>query len=172
MFDWFEFRETRIFRSQIEYGVEFSKYSEAGYDSSNFFLLLGPLLIGVVLYIGFIILKKILSALVFCCKDNFITKIIHKKVPYLLITVRFFLEGCVDIGMSALICIIMMTSENFDQIWEAVSTVFAFIALFLLFWAPFYLIWIIKKYLKEVKETKDREASSFNELFEPFRLNF
>ena len=97
-----------------------------------------------------------------CCKDNCITKIIHKRVPYILIIVRFLLEGCIDIGMSAIICILMLSNQNFEHLWEAVSTVFAFLFLLLLFLTPFLLFWMIKRYLRKVKESGDRKASTFN----------
>ena len=153
------------------YGVEVSKFADAGYDSSNFFLLLGPLLIGILLYIVFIILKSLARLLTMPCKENFLTKRLRKPVPYLLIVVRFLLEGCVEIGMSAMICIVMINGDNFDHIWEAISTVSAFVALILLLMAPCVLTCIMTKYLREVKESKDRSTSKYNDLFSSFCLN-
>ena len=63
---------------------------------------------------------------------------------------RFLLEGCIEIGLSAMICVLMMTTDNFKDVWEVVSNIFAYISLLALGLAPFYFFRITKKYLAEV----------------------
>ena len=56
----FNFRETEEFgkRENLD-GEEYSKYPQAGYDSSNFFLLLGPLFFVIIAYLLFIAVKNL-----------------------------------------------------------------------------------------------------------------
>ena len=57
----FGFRETKVFKSKINSdGEEKSAYAIAGYDSSNYFVLLGPILFLIVLYAVGMLVKKIL----------------------------------------------------------------------------------------------------------------
>ena len=57
----FGFRETGVFQSRINAdGEEKSAYANAGYDSSIFFKLLGPIFFLVLLYTLIILLKKLL----------------------------------------------------------------------------------------------------------------
>ena len=60
LYEGFGFRETEVFNTEINFeGEEQSKYDSAGYDSSNFFLLIGPILIIVVSAIIYTICKLI-----------------------------------------------------------------------------------------------------------------
>ena len=57
----FGFRETSVFQSRINAdGEEKSAYANAGYDSSIFFILLGPIFFLVLLYALLMLLKKLL----------------------------------------------------------------------------------------------------------------
>ena len=53
-----------MFQSEINAdGDEKSAYANAGYDSSVYFMLLGPIFFVVVLYISIMLLKKLLQLL-------------------------------------------------------------------------------------------------------------
>lgn len=78
----------------------------AGFESSNFFIELGPILF---LAIGFIFLLLIKLALGYILlellgSDSTLARIIRKPFPIRITILRFFLEGCVDMGLVALIC--------------------------------------------------------------------
>lgn len=56
-----------------------------------------------------------------------------------MVVVRFFFEGCVEVGLSTLICITTISRDNFGAPWESLSTCLALLMslIFLLF--PLYL---------------------------------
>ena len=115
-FAWmFSFRDdTKVFGlRENSKGEQFSKYPEAGYDSSVYFLLLGPIFFMAVGYALFVLSKKLLKLAVRRCSDNFLTRYLHKKTQYLVFITRFLLEGCIEIGLSAMITVLMMDSGNF-----------------------------------------------------------
>lgn len=62
-FDLFKFRETNPFMSVIKNGEEVSDYANAGYDSANFFLLLGPIVPLILIFILSIPLSMLLKRL-------------------------------------------------------------------------------------------------------------
>ena len=59
-FDLFDFRETTAFQTKEESGEEVSSYADAGYDSANFFLLLGPMVPMIIIFVIYIPLKWLL----------------------------------------------------------------------------------------------------------------
>ena len=61
------------------------------------------------------------------------------------------LESCIEVGLSAIICIFMIDGETFKDAWESISTVCAFLSLVALLFAPFVLIRLTKKYLKDIQ---------------------
>ena len=135
-------------------GEPFSKYQKAGYDSSVYFLLIGPIFFMAVGYAVFVLLKKLLQLAVRRCSENFLTRYLRKRTQYLVFITRFLLEGCNEIGLSAMITILMMDSSNFKHFWEAVSTIFAFLSLVALALAPIFFFRITKKYLVQIEEIK------------------
>ena len=110
-------------------------------------MLLGPLFVMIVGYAVFVLLKKLLQLAVRRCSDNFLTRYLEKRTQYLVFITRFLLEGCIEIGLSAMITVLMMDSEYFKNGWEAVSTIFACLSLLALILAPIFLFRITKKYL-------------------------
>ena len=76
-----------------------------------------------------------------------------------MIITRFILEGVIEIGLSAMITIIMLSRESVKNPWEVVSTMIAFISLIGLIACPFILVKAISKYKEEVEITKDPKES-------------
>ena len=75
----FGFRETKVFASKtFENGDEISKFEAAGYDSSNFIQLLGPIFILMVIIIIFMCLKSLLVCITNSAPDNGCTRRIRK----------------------------------------------------------------------------------------------
>lgn len=71
----FGFRETRVFKSNINAdGEEQSAFANAGYDSSVYFMLLGPIFFIVTIYALLVLLKKISQLATLGCSENFLTK--------------------------------------------------------------------------------------------------
>lgn len=115
-------------------------YETAGYESSNYFKLLGPILLIVIFLIALTILRRLIVCAVSCCPENCFTRYIRRKTDYVLFIMRFLLEGCIEIGLSSMITVIMIDKDNFSSAWETVSTTFAFLSLLLLVLAPLYFI--------------------------------
>ena len=87
---------------------ETTRYAEAGYDSSNFFELLGPVLLMTIIYILWSTTKWLLKKCTINCGNNFLTRRIRVETHHMLVGVRFLLEGCIEIGLSAAITVLMM----------------------------------------------------------------
>ena len=83
-----------------------------------------------------------------------------------MVILRFLLESCLELGLSALITIIMFESKNYDSFWEAVSTSCAIPSLVALAIAPFYYQWITLKYLRETRNERTRQDHKYHDMFE------
>ena len=90
-----------------------------------------------------------------------------------MVTVRFLLESCIEIGLSAMICILMIDGKTFEGAWESISTIFAFASLAALLIAPFILYRLTKRYLEDKRQAKiDNSHPVHNEkLFASYRVN-
>jgi hypothetical protein len=67
-----------------------------------------------------------------------------KKTNFRMAIVRFLIEGCIELGLSALICVTRMQKVNFDDTWEGVSTSLSLLLGLVLVLAPFYLLYARK----------------------------
>ena len=155
-----EFRETEpFFQQSYDNGEQYSKFEDAGYESSVFFLNLGAIILVILIFIAYVIVKKIFQLLFSICKGctkNCIGRALTSKIDYSVVILRFLLESCLELGLSALITTLMYDSSNYDSFWEAVSTSCAFLSLLALAIAPFYYLWIIMKYLRETRNEHTR----------------
>ena len=87
-----------------------STFAEAGYESSNFFELLGPICFIVVGFVALVILRPIVLRLTQSVKDkNCLCRLVHQRVNYRIIILIFILEGCIEIGLSAAIAVTMVS---------------------------------------------------------------
>ena len=146
---WFDFRETPPFDVETAAdGEEKSKWPEAGYETSNFIELLGPIFFVIIFFVAIYLVRLILRALFSCCGDNKLTRKIRKKVNVRIFTLRFLLESCIEIGLCSMITVLMIDEDNFGfYVWESIGTVLAFLSLLLLFIAPIIYMRVTKKYL-------------------------
>lgn len=89
------------------------------------------------------------------------------------------LEGCVEIGLSALIAIIMYEEEILEHTWETFAIIIAYLSLLLLVLTPIYYLKNVYSYLKEnktpnkelsVEEKKEQKEQA--RLFEDYRPKF
>lgn len=106
----FAFRETKAFSTvENEDGEEYSKFAEAGYENANYYALLGPIFFFLIGLLILVLVTKVLYCLVQKCNDNFVTRRLKKKIQWLAFFVRFLLESCVEIGLSAMIAVKMVS---------------------------------------------------------------
>ena len=108
-----------------------------------------------VLAIIFTAFKIITKVILTRCGDNFCTRFFRKKIQFGAIIVRFLLEGCLELGLGAIITIQMMSEDNFGSFWESVSTCCAFITLICLVIAPIALFRVTENYVGEVLLMQD-----------------
>ena len=94
------------------------------------------------------------------------SRALTSKIDNSVVILRFLLETCLELGLSALITVIMYDSENYESFWEATSTSFAFVSLAALVIAPLYYQWITIKYLRESKNRKARKDHKYHSMFE------
>lgn len=57
---------------------------------------------------------------------------------------RYFLEGCIEIGLVAMIAILKLDPEKFKETWFAAGYILAFFFLLGLIVSPLYMICAIK----------------------------
>ena len=102
----FDFRPTQPFMTQTFInGEEKSSYADAGYESTNFVLNLSPLLMIVLAYLVYLIVKKLLQVSTKCCSANCLTRFLRQDNMYSIVIVRFLLESCLEICLSAMITV-------------------------------------------------------------------
>ena len=118
-------------------------------------------------FLAWIIIKKLFKILTSACGENALTRRLRRKVHYFMIIARFQLESCLDIGLSAMIVVLMRDEENFSTFWEAISTGSAYISLFVFVFAPFVYLKATKRHLKDVLKTRE---SPFMDVFEDYKL--
>ena len=90
------------------------RFEEAGYDSTNFFILLGLVLY---LILAFIIWNVLLLLMQKCTKNmnNCLTKRLRKKRKIRKTMLVFLLESCSELSLSALICLKSICTDKFSS---------------------------------------------------------
>ena len=78
------------------------------------------------------------------CDENFLTRYLRKDSLFMVIVMRFLLESCLEIGLSAMITILMMDSGAFSNFSEAFSMICAFLSLLALLFAPLYFMQVTR----------------------------
>ena len=149
-----EFRETDAFNDH---------FKEMGYESSTFFLSLGVIMVTLMVFLVWMPIRKLLQRIVRFCPDNWLT-IRLKSRPFLMQTVLlYFFETCIELSLSALICISKMTGENFGSFSEGFSTVCAFICVAICIFTPVYMFVVKKRYISEIQAKV--ENSKYESIF-------
>ena len=85
----FDFRETTAFQTRAveddenddkdDAEMRISKFEEAGYDSTNFIMLLGPIFLIVMLFLMWNILLCLMKKMTQKCGENFCTRYLRKS---------------------------------------------------------------------------------------------
>ena len=94
----FDFTETEPF---MEDGENVSRFWEAGYETSNFIELLGPIFFAVLAWLAYLVVVALLRILFFKCGHNCFIKRLRRPIEFGVIIIRFLFEGCLEIGISA-----------------------------------------------------------------------
>ena len=96
----FNFRETAPFNEA---------FGTAGYDSTNFFIESGALFFIVCAFILWVPIRKLLQCIGNKTKaNNCLVRRIKQNPNFKMVIVRFIIEGCIELCLSSLICIVRM----------------------------------------------------------------
>ena len=107
----FDFRETDSFRTYQEAdGTKKSFFEKSGYEQANYILLISPLIVILLAYLVYQVLKCLLVCATRRCSENFFTRCLRKKLSIKGFALRFLFESCLEIGICAMISIIMVSS--------------------------------------------------------------
>ena len=74
----------------------------------------------------------------------------------MLVAMRFLLESCLEIGLSAMITVLMLDDKNFENLWEGVSTALAFVSLLVLLIVPIYQSTAVYQFRKDRQLAKEK----------------
>ena len=112
----FNFRETLAFSSKENAaGENDSKFEDAGYDSIIYFELLGPMLLIILIFLLIVLLRWVLKlAFNKASSTNCLKKRLLRKPNYLVGMSRFLLESSIEIGLSAMICVLSLKGDCFE----------------------------------------------------------
>lgn len=108
----FGFRKTQVFMKEFDAdGMSQSVFEDAGFDSSNFIILTGPVIILLLSFLLLMALKCLSKLVTSPCNENCLTRRLRSNVYLKAIGLRFLLEACLDIGLSAAISILMVSTS-------------------------------------------------------------
>ena len=132
----------KIFTFEVEAPAFNENFEDAGYESSNFIIELGPLGIIIVLSTLLFIIKRLLKNLSGRCDDNWFKRRLQKEPRTQLLITRFLMESCVEIGLVSSISVVTVEKDRFNHFQDGLATVLAFIAIVCLGLTPFYLLYV------------------------------
>ena len=66
-----------------------------------------------------------------------------------MIIIRFLIESCIEVGLVALVAVVMINKERFDYFQDGFTMVLAMVTLGGLGFAPIYLIYVGHRLLKK-----------------------
>ena len=137
----FKFRETEAFETRLDAeGQAYSKFEDAGYEQSNFIQLIGSIFFIIALFFTW---NLLLLSCRLCARkysDNRLKRWLHRPTQNKIIIIRFLLEGCIELGLSAMIQVIMTDEVDFSSINETITYSLAILTLIELVTAPIFLI--------------------------------
>lgn len=106
----------KIFTFKVETEPLDAKFSDAGYESSNFIIELGPLFFIIMTSITFFLARLLMLYLIRPCGTNCMTKRLRQRLSIGVVVIRFMIEGCIELGLCALIAIKMATKDQFKHL--------------------------------------------------------
>lgn len=144
------------------------RFNRAGYESSNFFIELGPFFFIISVFFLIILpLRFLMIKALTCLPDSsYIKRKLTRNVQIKMTVLRFLLEGCIELGISYMLCVLQVKARNFEHFWEGFSTTSAILTLILSLATPVYLFFVVQKYHAnpESEENKKEFAQLFTHL--------
>jgi hypothetical protein len=130
------------FKSTKPLGLKFEK---GGYDRTNFVVLAAPPLLTLFVYSVLHPFRLCLQCLSSRTGSNFCTKKLQNVTPYRNFFYRYIIEGCIDLGICALITLTVMSNESWATKPEAFSNAVCFIIIIALVMTPLALFNIVTR---------------------------
>ena len=84
--------------------------------------------------------------------------------------VRFLIESCIELGLVALIAIVMVNEDRFNYFQDAFAIILAFVTVICLAIAPFYLFHVGRVLVDRPLVLTEREKTSYEKLFSDYNL--
>ena len=107
---WFSFKSNESFNPIFE---------KAGYETTTYILNLGPIFFFVPGFLAFVILRELIKYYLQKKNSNLtLAKYMKQKIQsfsYKVFIVRFLLEGCIELGLSAMICVLSLGGVNSEK---------------------------------------------------------
>ena len=91
-------------------------FEEAGYESSNFIIELGPIFLIICLSMLIFICKRLCTKVTENCRENCLTRRLRQRHNLVVIIVRFLIESCIEVGLVALISARMIDKDRFGYL--------------------------------------------------------
>ena len=142
------------------------QFEEVGYNTTTFLIELGPLFFLIVGSALYVLVKALLQCSVRKSESkNCVVRRIKQKSNYRAAIIRFFLEGCIELGLIAMISIVRLGKENWATWQDSLSTICGMFTLLALFFAPIKLGQVAGQYY-QVKKPKIAGATTTSQVVE------
>lgn len=113
------------------------KFLEGGYDTTSYFIELGPLFFVIIGAFIYVVLKLLIMCLLRKKQPtNWFIRRVQRRENYRSAIVRFLIEGCVELSLISMMCLLSLGPVNWDRWQDRFSTVCAILTLIALFFAP------------------------------------
>lgn len=142
-------------------------FEEIGYDSANFFLLIGAMLIMIIIFIVYFMIRKPMQICALRSNDNCFSRRCRPSPGWRGIMYTFYFESVIELTLGATICFKMMTEDNFVNFKEGLQTSCALFTLVLGVVIPIYLVIAARRHYARLEE--GYPTSSFSDLFEGYK---
>ena len=103
----FNFHETESFSPTFE---------EAGMEGSNFILGIGPIFLSMVLFPIYVAVHQMTRYIFQGQTDSTIINNFIAKKKYKSIVIKFLMEGSLELGLTALVCVVKLSKEDFETV--------------------------------------------------------
>ena len=151
-FDAFETEELILYIFNFPETESFNQiFEEAGMEGTNFFALIGPLFMMMLIYTVYMIIQLMLRYVYWDQEANkCIMKIVRNKYHSVIIT-RFILESCIELLISACIAIYAQ-AQNVGTVQEVISVISAYLCGMGLILVPVYLYFVHEKFINNYED--------------------
>lgn len=136
-------------------------FDKVGIQGSTFILGIGPVFLFVFLFPFYIVIHYTMRYLFKGEVKNKCIKNFVKPKGFIVIFLIFMLEGCLELGMTATVCVLMFNWDRVSTTAEIYSTILAGFFIVALIVSPIYILITGVKYYRakmEYRRTRDKKS--------------